>query len=324
MSDFILPPSAKLVDPINDSECNSLGNNTGLDIDDGENTCQAIQQRLMPLLAQIVSDISSGVMTIYANDESKCDDNDDPTLASMMSRIYRVSQAFACVLCQYDPTLSNMLMAGTYPQVLMGKQNPNGYPGWVSPDTSPTSNSKNLVTSGGIYTAIQNALMSSWHMWKLPAAQGSTTGVYNYLVTDLADLPTTGIASGEWAVYHNVSGRYVETYTVNNAGTQWVSKKRFNYSQMENFGVIHVMKGKWADKGLYWFENGWNLLNAELDALENRMDALEQQYDNVVTVETGMTNDVKIGIVNTLTEADAIQPEAGMTKLIFIKEGNNI
>ena len=85
----------------------------------------------------------------------------------------------------------------------------------------------------------------------------------------------------------------------------------------------NVVGGKWADKGFYWFENGWNLLNAELDALENRMDALEQQYDNVVTVETGMTNDVKIGIVNTLTEADAIQPEAGMTKLIFINEGNN-
>lgn len=316
MSNFVLPDSDAIVDPISNSECSSLGNNTGLDLNDGETTCQALQQRLVPLIAQIVGDISTGVMTIYANDDSKCDDNDDPTLASMMSRIYRVSQAFACILCQYDPTLSNMLMAGSYPQVLMGKQNQNGYPGWVTPDSAPTSGSNNLVTSGGVYTAIQNAILSVWHMWKLPAAQGSTTGNYQYLVNSASALPTTGNTNGDWSIVYNPTSHTVTTYKWN--GSSWVSTKTFAASAMVDFSVIHVEKGEWEDKGLYWFDTGWNLLDADLGEVEARMDALEAEMVHAVqAVDTSTT--YKIGVVTNRAAALAVPSETGVTKIVFTR-----
>lgn len=315
MSEFVLPPSAQLVDPISDSECSSLGNNTGLNINDGETTCQALQQRLVPLLAQIMSDISTGVMTIYANDDSKCDDNADPTLASMMSRIYRVSQAFACILCQYDPTLSNMLMAGTYPQVLMGKQSQDGYPGWVTPDSAPISGSQNLVTSGGVYTAIQNAILSVWHLWKGNGTTAASDGDYAYLVYDVADLPTTGNANGDWAIVYNETTYEVKTYKWN--GSSWQNKGTFSHSQMQDFAVIHVEKGEWEDKGLYWFDISWNLLDADLGEIEQRVDALEQQYQNtVIPLDTATT--YKIGVVADTAAAQQVPSEAGITKIIFM------
>lgn len=320
MSEFVLPPSARLVDPISDSECSSLGNNTGLDVNDGETTCQALQQRLMPLLAQIMSDISSGVMTIYANDDSKCDDNADPTLASMMSRIYRVSQAFTCILCQYDPTLSNMLMAGSYPQVLMGKQTESGYPGWVNPDTAPIAGSPKVVTSGGVYTAIQNAILSVWHMWKGNGSTAASDGNYAYLVNDnVADIPTTGNVNTDWSIVYNTTSHAVTTYKWN--GSSWVQKGTFTASQMQDFSVIHVEKGEWEDKGLYWFDTGWNLLDADLGELEQRMDALEQQYHTSVVALDNTTN-YKLGVVADATAASAVPSETGVTKIIFISGSN--
>lgn len=315
MSNFVLPPSARLVDPISDSECSSLGNNTGLKVSDNETTCQALQQRLMPLLAQIMSDISSGVMTIYANDDSKCDDNADPTLASMMSRIYRVSQAFTCILCQYDPTLSNMLMAGSYPQVLMGKQTANGYPGWVTPDNAPTANSQKLVTSGGVYTAIQNAILSVWHMWKGNGSTAASDGNYQYLVYNVNDLPTTGNTNNDWAIVYNETTYQVKTYQWN--GSSWVNKGTFSSSQMQDFSVIHVEKGEWEDKGLYWFDTGWNLLDADLGEIEQRMDALEQEFGTSVT-SLDTANVYQIGVVATSTAAAQVPAETGVTKIIFI------
>lgn len=311
MSNFVLPPSDKLVDPISNSECSSLGNNTGLDINDGETTCQALQQRLVPLIAQIVGDISSGVMTIYANDDSKCDDNNDPTLASMMSRIYRVSQAFACILCQYDPTLSNMLMAGSYPQVLMGKQNQNGYPGWVTPDSMPTQNSNNLVTSGGIYTAIQNAILSVWHMW-----DKGKSGSFAYFAVQIADVPTTGNTNGDFALVYNPTNYSNAIYKWN--GSSWVLQETITQANMIDFSVAHIEKGEYADKAIYWFNTGWNLLDADLGELEDRVEALENNMENaVLALDTATT--YKMGVVNNYAAASAVPSESGVTKIVFIR-----
>lgn len=323
MSEYVIPPSDEIVDPITSLECSSLGNNTGLDLSDGETTCQALQQRLLPLIAQIVGDISTGVMTIYANDDSKCDENDDPTLASMMSRIYRVSQAFACILCQYDPTLSNMLMSGTYPQVLMGKQTQEGYPGWVTPDSTPTLNSQNLVTSGGIYTAIQNAIMSVWHLWKGDGTKSPTNGEFAYALINgepVSDLPTTGNTNGDWALRTTLpnSGGVSSVYTYQWDGGTWRQKGNFPSYNMVDFSVIHVKKGEFEDKGLYWFHTGWNLLDADLTEIEQRMDALEQQYESsIIAIDTNTV--YKVGVVDTVAEARAILAETGTTKIIFIK-----
>lgn len=307
-NDFVLPDSNVIVDPITEQECESLGNNTGLDINDGETTCQALKTKLLPLLSQIIGDISSGSMVIYANDDSKCDDQDtSPTLASMLSRIYRVSQAFACILCQYDPTLSNMLMAGTYPQVLMGGEN---YPSWVTPDSAPTEGSNNLVTSNGIYTAIQNAIISVWHMW-----DEGDDGSFEYYVTDVQDLPTNGNTNGDYALVYDPATYSNMIYEWD--GSAWVLSKTVLPADMEDFAVVHINKGDWADKGLYWFDTGWNLLDADLGDLESRVAALEASMAHTVQA-LDTTTTYKLGVVATASQASSVPSEAGVTKIVFI------
>lgn len=306
-NDFVLPDSNVIVDPITEQECESLGNNTGLDINDGETTCQALKTKLLPLLSQIIGDISSGSMVIYANDDSKCDDQDtSPTLASMLSRIYRVSQAFACILCQYDPTLSNMLMAGTYPQVLMGGEN---YPSWVTPDSAPTEGSNNLVTSNGIYTAIQNAIISVWHMW-----DEGDDGSFEYYVTDAQDLPTNGNTNGDYALVYDPATYSNMIYEWD--GSAWVLSKTVLPADMEDFAVVHINKGDWADKGLYWFDTGWNLLDADLGDLESRVAALEASMAHTVQA-LDTTTTYKLGVV-AASQASSVPSEAGVTKIVFI------
>lgn len=307
-NDFVLPDSNVIVDPITDQECESLGNNTGLDINDGETTCQALRTKLLPLLSQIIGDISSGSMTIFANDDSKCDEKDmSPTLASMLSRIYRVSQAFACILCQYDPTLSNMLMAGTYPQVLMGGEN---YPSWVTPDSTPTEGSNNLVTSNGIYNAIQSAIISVWHMW-----DEGEDGSFEYYLTDASDLPTSGNTEGDFALVYDATNYSNLIYEWDGSG--WVLNKTILPEDMEDFAVIHINKGDWADKGLYWFDTGWNLLDADLGDLENRVAALEASMAHTVQA-LDTTTTYKLGVVATAAQAASVPSETGVTKIVFI------
>lgn len=312
MSEFILPESATIVDPITSSECTSLGNNTGLNINDGENNCQALSTRLMPLLAQIVGDISSGKMTIYANDDSKCSPDDkSPTLASMMSRIYRVSEALTCILCSYDPTLANLLTSGSYPQVLMGKAVGGSYPQWVTPDSAPTENSYNLVTSGGVHQAIREAIMSVWHIW-----DKGDNGEFQYLVNDPSDLPVSGNTNGDYAICFNTSTSVNTIYKWENAS--WVLKETLQPSDIENFAVMHIVKGEYADRGLYWFETSWNVMDADIRDLEARVAVLEAS--NLATVKPlDNSTEYRVAVVNSYSDATSIQPTLGQTKIIFVR-----
>lgn len=311
MSEFILPESAEIVDPISDSECISLGNNTGLNINDGESTCQALTTRLMPLLAQIVGDISSGTKTIYANDDSKCSaDDKSPTLASMMSRIYRVSQAFTCILCEYDPTLSNMLLSGSYPQVLMGKQAGQPYPSWVTPDALPEEGSGNVVTSNGVYQAIRNAILSVWHLW-----EKGDNGTFQYFVTSSSALPSSGNTEGDFAIVFNTTNNTNTIYKWHN--NAWVSQETIQPGNMEDFAVIHIVKGDMADRGLYWFEDGWNVLDADIGEIESRIVALETKLARSIG-QVDTTTKYKLGVVNNYSAASSVPAEAGVTKIIFI------
>lgn len=309
MSEFILPDPNVIVDPISDSECSNLGNNTGLDLDDLETTCEALENRLLPLISQIVGDISNGTKTIYANDDSKCTEGDkSPTLASMFSRIYRVSQAFACILCQYDPNLSNMLMNGIYPQILMGKPEDGSYPMWVNPDSLPTENSNRPVTSDGVYKAIQNAIMSVWHMWD----RGNDGNFYDF-ANNVADL-VNGTSTSQYAIVYNTSSHNNVIYKW--GGSAWVENE--TVTNIEDFAVIHVEKGKYADKGLYWFNDGWNVLDADLSDIEDRLNVVENKVANAVG-QLDTSTKYEIGIVDSYSEAIGVPSTTGKTKIIFIR-----
>lgn len=325
--EYNIPPSDALVDPISDEECTSLANNTGLSPSDNENSCDALNNRLLSLLSQVLGDISSGNMVIFPNEDSKCDEEDDnPTLASILSRIYRICQAFSCIICEFDPALANMLLSGTYPQVLMGSPNAGSYPIWVNPDTTVTSGSQRPVTSGAVYTAVQKALTQVWHMW-------SAHPVFQYYADSLDDLNSqdlSAVEEGDIAMIlkpqsSGITYNQIFTYT----DGEWVGGQIYGPfdkdtpDSIENFAVIHVEKGKWADNGLYYYSVpynydtcSWNVLDADPYELEQLVKEVTDKYENAVVPVDDVQYEV--GVVDTLDEANAIQPEAGKTKLIFI------
>lgn len=151
-----------LAEEVNANECNNLKNGHGTNGSDTTN-CDVFQNDLIPALIQEYKSIQRGDIVIAANEDSKCSDGSPlPTLASILSRILRFSQAVACVLCTYDPILINILKSGEYPQILMG-QTGSKYPIWRNPSETPTPGSKLPITSGGVWEAIQQAIMSVFH-----------------------------------------------------------------------------------------------------------------------------------------------------------------
>ena len=61
-----------------------------------------------------------------------------------------------------------------------------------------------------------------------------------------------------------------KVYTWN--GSSWASARDIPH---EDFGVIHINSGRYADHAFYWFVNDWNRLDADTDEIEARLDALE-------------------------------------------------
>lgn len=314
MSEFILPDSNVIVDPISESECESLGNNTGLNIDDGETTCQAMTSRLLPLLSQIMGDISSGAMTIYANDDSKCKPDDKaPTLASILSRIYRVCQAMTCVLCEYDPSLSNLLMSGVYPQILMGKPTEDGYPVWVTPDLTPTEDSSRPVTSNGVYNAIRSAAVDSWKVW----TEGDNGSFSYFAYDDTSTLPTTSVNDGEYALVFVQDTSENKIYQWEDGA--WELKKTVTQAQMSDFTIVHILKGsRYAQNDLYWFRTSWNLLDADFSGITERITALELAAAQAVGT-FGQHDRYLVGTANSYADAQQVPTELGATKIVFIK-----
>lgn len=166
-----------VVEAITDAQCQHIKDNKGIE-GNRENNCDDLTGELLCDIRQVLDwVVNAGPVTIFANDDSKCQDDDAPTLASMWSRIYRFAQAVTCILCAYDPFINVLLKSGRFPQVLMGAMTlddsemdgcckKTGYPVWVTPDDYPTLDSNRPVTALGITRAIQDAILSVWHKWE--------------------------------------------------------------------------------------------------------------------------------------------------------------
>lgn len=213
-------------------------------------TCDSLDY-LVQLICQTLNAIKQGNIAIYMNNDTKawCEGEDGiPTVATIMSRVNRYMHTVGCLLCSMEGFLELLKESDTN-QIFMGKL------GWVDCDDEPIDGSVNPVLSKGIYDAIEELIRQVWHYM----------GNYDYFGKDLADLQSqTPSASGATGVVGDT------VYTWN--GSSWTSARAIPH---EDFGVIHINSGKYAGQAYYWFVNDWNRLDANLDEIKARLDALE-------------------------------------------------
>ena len=320
---------ADIMAALTETECENLKNNTGLD-GQSEDNCEDLQGGLLcDIRQELEAVLKNQAMTIYANDFSKCSETDEnPTLASMWSRIYRFSQAVSCVLCSYDPFMATLLKSGKYPQVLMGAVADNmteeemgcsltGYPVWVNPDTYPTSSVRKPVTSDGVYHAIEDAILSVWHLWEEHPSfayyADHTTQGENPLssITDM-EVDDEALVKYDGTDY-NVIYKYYDD--------DW-QKEEVIGVDIPNFTVTHIEKGYWADKGIYYFLDDttptWQIMDANLTELERRIEALEVKYAHTVISQTSDTHSYMITTRSTVSAANSVPATTGRTTLVFI------
>lgn len=310
---FVMPQPKDSVDGISETECDSLKVNTGITASEGIDNCEAIDEQILPLLKQELDAIATGVKVIFTNEDSKCKEGDEnPTLASILSRIYRMAGAFACNVCSYDPELVTRLKSGKASQILWGNGLEN-LPLWKTPDNAPTSGSKNVVSSGAVYTAIENAKLGTFHIWE----EHPRFAFYANAMADLTAQTASAVAD-DLALVLNDGTHINAVYEYD--GSDWTFVE--DYPNLENFATTHINKGSWEDEELYFFQNPdtsletWNLLDANLGAAQEAIERAEQQLNTAVL--SADATEYLITTRTTLTQAQAVTPTAGKTTIVLI------
>jgi hypothetical protein len=214
------------------------------------------------LICQELNKIATGQKEIYANCHVKnnCDPySDNPTLASILSRIIRFSQMTACLLCSMDALVA--FGAGQENQVYTATE-PGKFGEWITLDGQATEDSDNLISSDAAYNAISTMLHSTFR----------PIGTYDYYAEDLADLrsqaPHPG--SGKTAVIGN------SYYTYGNSWT-----RTGEVPDLQDLGLINILSGTWAQREFYWWDDEWNLLDLDPNT-DARISVLEAAADKVV------------------------------------------
>lgn len=302
-------------------ECDNLKEGTGTSGND-ESNCDVLTDELIPALVQEYESIKNGTINIYANDESKCDDDAMPTIASILSRILRFDEAVACILCTYDPKLIAYLKSGTYPQVLMGGGSSSSYPVWQSPSTTPTDGSTLPITSGGVYDAIQEAMLSVFHKATDDPAWTEAGGQYSYAyyadtASDLNGQDLSDVATDDVAMIRDGADGTNQEYVYN--GSAWEAMDVIG--EPSNFAVIEVEKGRYGDDELYWLKTttgviSWNILDIKITDLEARVDALEDIYSQAVL--SSSSTKYLLGVKDTYAQAQAVAATPGKTTITLV------
>lgn len=334
---------ADVIPAITEAQCENLQDNHGIYGDKNGNCDDLTGELLCDMRQDLEYVINMGVGNIFANDDSKCSDDDpSPTLASMWSRIYRFAQAVTCILCAYDPFISTLLKAGRFPQVLMGAQTETdgtmdgcckkvGYPTWVDPDDYPREGSNRPVTSDGITRAVQDAILSVWHLWeekpeftyfaqtidsssdpfsltvqmeKWPAVEGDTALI-------ASDPTNCSGGTAEWEYRH-------DNDPSGDLEVKWRFNKCLNKADdnLTNFATTHVNKGYYEDKGVYYFDGTWQVMDASFGELEKRVDELEAKVSGAVTSPDG--EKYILTTAATVTDANNVPCSDDKTTIILV------
>ena len=237
------------------------------------------------LICQELNAIEDGRKEIYANCQAKelCDPySETPTFASILSRIVRYSQMVACLLCSMNDL--SVFRSGQTNQVYTATT-PGSFGNWVDLSEEPIEGDDNLISSSAVKTAINQFLQSVLR----------PIGTYGFYAEDLTDLnsQSSTAVSGDTAVIGD------DYYTYN--GSSW--SRTGGVTDLQNFGLIVILKGTWAGHEFYYWDDKWNLLDPDLSAITARIEALEAT-NPVLSYET---TDYKVAVVsNGLTDAQIL------------------
>lgn len=282
---------------------------------------------LLELICQEWYAIKDGVRTIYPNEDMKriCadDDDDDPTLQSILSRLLRYFQALGCLVCSGLEDDLNFLKQASpkdkvdNAQTVLQHDGEGWYGKWVETDDYPTENSEALVTSGGVYRAIQDYIHDVYHY----------VGTWNYLVykpSDLNALPEDVHIpqSGETAMVKEGADGTNQTYTYN--GSRWVAGEVNDFSEW-HFPLIHVVYESHfttdlyeitipAGSAWYWWNDNWDQLDA-FGSEEIEEELKDIHIGNAVKYEP-TADALKFGILRR-GASGVIIPETRTTDMIY-------
>lgn len=324
-SGLMLAPD-DLVAEITATECENLGASNGLD-GTKVNNCDDLSEMVCAIKQEVDAILAHQAFVIATNDDSKCQDDSLPTHASFWTRVLRYSQAVTCILCEYDPFVATILKQGKYPQILMGAvqtgADGTGYPQWVDPDDIPTEGSWKPVTSKGVVTAVQEAILSVWHLW-----EEHPEFTYFAQTLDSSDNPQSLVKqsekyppkSGDTALVAANGSQHNLLYTYN--GSSWTLTKVLGESdKLTNFAVTHIVKGFYADKGVYYFHDGtnhtWQVMDIDLTETEERLSELENIFSKAV-LGTDPTKQYILTTSPSLSEANQVACSEGKETIVLI------
>lgn len=278
-----------------------------------ESTCDSLQY-LAELICQEWYAIKDGDRIVYTNEEHKehCDgDEDDPTLHSMLSRIYRYFGAIVCLICNGLNDDFNFYKRGATQTVLQSAGD-GEYSEWVEPDTKVTKDSTHLVTSDGIWKAIDEFIHTAYYY----------VGDWDYLTynpSTLADVKDK--KTGDTALVKNGAGGTNQTYTYN--GSSWVAG---TVNDLDDFDMVHVNKESTftvglvttvipAGSGWYWYNNNWNHLDASSASMQEEISDLLDS--NLVMKQDTNEEDMQFAVLTRNADGSVTAPIVPSAKTIY-------
>ena len=270
--------------------------------------CQSLSN-LAELICEEWNAIKEDEREIYTNDEHKlaCDgDPEDPTLFSMLSRIYRFYTAINCLICSGLNDDFNIYKQGGAGKVLIGGK-------WIAPAKNFNDKAANpLVTGGAIYDKLQEAIRPLYKYFK----------TYDYLVSSIDHLASSDVSpiKGDVALAKTVEYTY--------DGKNWVKGKT---QDLHDFDMVHVNNATnystygniktTAGSGWYWYGGTWNQLDASVS--ETYDDLSEYLKSNFVS-RLDNKRKIKYEILNRNVDgsvtAPAAQPDSTSKTIYFITE----
>lgn len=240
------------------------------------------------LICQEVARIKEGQKIVYANCSTKelCDPySNNPTWESILSRIARFSQMVVCLTC----SMESLNFAGGKDDEVYTALEPGSFGQFVPLSQTATAESDELISSAAAKKEIEKFLSSTLR----------PIGTYEFFADSLPDLfdqTECGQESGE-------SGKDCELaeegdkavvgqdyYVYENS--EWVKKGKV--PDLQDLGLVNILKGFWANHEWYWWNDEWNMLDADTVDLERRLSVLENNKDNVVYDEDEDHNNMMI------------------------------
>lgn len=210
----------------------------------------------------------------YANEDTKAackGDELDPTLHSILSRIYRFFGALDCLICNGLNDSFNHHKRGPAYSVYRSEGD-DEYGHWTLPDTVVTEGSTNLAYSYAVKNAIDEFVHSVYHY----------VGEYQYMVYKPSQLTSLlNVVNGDKAIVKVGADGTNQIYTYN--GSTWDAG---SLSDFDEFSLVHIDKPSefTTDYGLdveikagsawYWYNNNWNNLDAQIDEMVADLDEL--------------------------------------------------